>query len=47
MIKDIINRSVIKMVRDGETTEFIVEVLRCLAILAREIEVKVKVFPRE
>lgn len=47
MIKDIINRSVIKMVRDGETTESIVEVLRRLATLAREIEVKAKALPRE
>ena len=47
MIKDIINRSVIKMVMDGESTDAIVEVLRRLATLAREIEVKAKALPRE
>ena len=47
MIKDIINRSVIKMVRGGYSTESIVEVLQRLAALAREIEVKAKALPRE
>ena len=47
MINDIINRSVIKMVRDGESIESIVEVLQRLAALAREIEVKAKALPRE
>jgi type II secretory pathway component PulF len=47
MINDIINRSVIRMVRDGESTESIVEVLQRLAALAREIEVKAKALPRE
>ena len=47
MINDIINRSVIRMVRDGESTESIVEVLQRLAALAREISVKAKALPRE
>ena len=47
MINDLISRSVIKMVREGESTESIVEVLQRLAALAREIEVKAKALPRE
>jgi DNA-binding transcriptional regulator YhcF (GntR family) len=47
MIKDIINRSVIKMVEGGYSTESIVEVLQHLARLARQIEVKAKALPRE
>ena len=47
MINDIINMSVIKMVEGGYSTESIVKVLRDLAALAREIEVKAKALPRE
>ena len=47
MIKDLISRSVIKMVMDGASTDAIVEQLERIAALAREISVKAKALPRE
>ena len=47
MISDLISRSVIKMVEDGESTDAIVKQLQDIAALAREISVKAKALPRE
>ena len=47
MINDLINKSVIKMVMDGASTDAIVEQLERIAALAREISVKAKALPRE
>ena len=47
MINDLINKSVIKMVMDGASTDAIVEQLQRIAALAREISVKAKALPRE
>ena len=47
MINDLISRSVIKMVEDGESTDAIVKQLQDIAALAREISVKAKALSRE
>ena len=47
MINDLINKSVIKMVMDGASTDAIVEQLQRIAALAREISVKAKALSRE
>ena len=47
MINDLINRSVINMVRDGAPEDAIIEQLQRIAALAREISVKAKALPRE
>ena len=47
MINDLISRSVIKMVEDGESTDAIVKQLQDIAALAREISVKAKALPKE
>jgi len=47
MINNLISRSVIKMVEDGESTDAIVKQLQDIAALAREISVKAKALPRE